>query len=182
LLCADGCNQTAKHKVALAICDARLVRSFRSALNYGGPIRIERRRAKNPNHTDRACLTVSSVRLSRSLANLGCGASKTARLAFPLKLPNELSHHFVRGYFDGDGSIFWSSGRPRVAIAVTRNFGAGLQALLSRHGIHLLLRPHTHAVHTLGTQRRAVIQQLGKWMYRDATISMTRKRRRLDRV
>lgn len=50
-----------------------------------------------------AQVDISNKKLSESLITLGYGERKTyAELHLP-KLSAELMHHFIRGYFDGDG-------------------------------------------------------------------------------
>lgn len=48
--------------------------------------------------------------MSQDLALKGCFQGKSLRLKFPDKtiLPSNLVSHFIRGYFDGDGSIYYS--------------------------------------------------------------------------
>ena len=41
----------------------------------------------------------------------GCYKQKTLILKPPTTVPDNLLHHFIRGFFDGDGSIIKSSGK-----------------------------------------------------------------------
>ena len=50
-------------------------------------------------------LTINSLKMSKSLAKLGCIQKKSLVLTFPQNLPTNLVKHFMRGYFDGDGCI-----------------------------------------------------------------------------
>ena len=50
-------------------------------------------------------LEYSSPKVFNDLCNLGCIPNKTFKLKFP-KIRKDLIPHFVRGYFDGDGSVF----------------------------------------------------------------------------
>lgn len=53
-------------------------------------------------------INLCSVEMSDDLANLGCNQKKSLTLKFPTEeqVPNHLIHHFMRGYFDGDGCIY----------------------------------------------------------------------------
>ena len=71
-------------------------------------------------------MQVSSTKLINSLKSLGCVENKTV-VGFNLpNIPNDLFKHFVRGYFDGDGSIGIRSARPnqlQISIcSVDNNF------------------------------------------------------------
>ncbi len=54
-------------------------------------------------------LYLSSKLISENLSNLGCVQAKTFKLKFPDFLSEELMSHFIRGYFDGDGSAYQSN-------------------------------------------------------------------------
>lgn len=47
---------------------------------------------------------ITSKQMFDDLNNLGCTENKTKILVFP-KLPIELNSHFIRGFFDGDGTV-----------------------------------------------------------------------------
>lgn len=49
-------------------------------------------------------LTICNKQITQDLVSHGCIQKKSLILQFP-KLPTELERHFIRGYFDGDGSI-----------------------------------------------------------------------------
>lgn len=54
-------------------------------------------------------LKVHSCNLVRDLVELGCFPRKSKKIRFPFKMPKKYESHFVRGYFDGDGSIHFNS-------------------------------------------------------------------------
>lgn len=62
---------------------------------------------------------VSSTKMVSDLAKYGCVENKTI-IGFGLpELPKELFRHFVRGYFDGDGSVGKRSARPnQIQVSV----------------------------------------------------------------
>ena len=54
---------------------------------------------------------ITSKKLAEDLTKYGCHANKTYDLTFPNKeifVNKDLIRHFIRGYFDGDGSVFIS--------------------------------------------------------------------------
>lgn len=56
---------------------------------------------------NKAVLKLTSKLTSRALENLGVIQNKTFILKFPTEklVPKKFIHHFIRGYFDGDGCI-----------------------------------------------------------------------------
>lgn len=60
-------------------------------------------------------LQFSSIELVKDLINQGCIQNKSKVLKFPLNIKDELIHHFIRGYFDGDGSV-WQGKRKKMVV------------------------------------------------------------------
>lgn len=62
-------------------------------------------------------LEVNSKEIKEDLINLSCVPAKSKILKFPTKeqVPEEFLHHFIRGYFDGDGCV-WEGKRKEVFL------------------------------------------------------------------
>lgn len=56
-------------------------------------------------------LEISSKILIDDLKALGVESNKTFRLKLPIGLPDKYFYHFVRGFFDGDGSVSLKRGK-----------------------------------------------------------------------
>lgn len=69
-------------------------------------------------------ITICSPKIALDLMNLGCTQAKSLTLTFPTKeqVPEHLVHHFMRGYFDGDGCISYGQGQYRLCILGTDIF------------------------------------------------------------
>lgn len=79
--------------------DREWVEQFKTAVNYNGPVREEIHKKFKKSIWK---ITISSRKMYEDLVNLGCIPRKSLVIEFP-KVP--FPHHFIRGYFDGDGSI-----------------------------------------------------------------------------
>lgn len=82
-------------------------------------------------------LTLSSAVLFDNLIALGVKTKKTYKsMKIPL-LEEELYHHFIRGVFDGDGSVFLDEGRIKYNICSTdKSFLEKIKEILDRAGIY----------------------------------------------
>ena len=62
------------------------------------------------------------TQIYNNLIKLGCIPKKSLILNFPNynQVPKHLMHHFIRGYIDGDGSIYISSNRIHVSVLGTK--------------------------------------------------------------
>ena len=59
----------------------------------------------NNNRQNQYKICVCGTKIHHDLEKHGCVENKSLILQFPTTVPEELMHHFIRGYFDGDGCI-----------------------------------------------------------------------------
>lgn len=52
-------------------------------------------------------LRIGSHYICHRLLQIGLTPNKSLTMQFPKNIPSDLMHHFVRGYFDGDGCIYF---------------------------------------------------------------------------
>lgn len=80
--------------------------------------------------------SIYSVELCQDLADKGCVQGKLLR-TFPndTQVPNYLINHYMRGYFDGDGSIYADSkyGNLRFSVIGSNRFLDRYEAILLEH-------------------------------------------------
>eukprot|EP01084_Bolivina_argentea_P084282 152457_1 len=120
--------------------------------------------------------------MSLDLINLGCIPRKSLTLEWPQNIPDQYIHHFVRGYFDGDGSISFNKHAKHFRIDFI-----GTQSFVHTLKSHIKLNP----LHDYITNGHISIQQgcnvlsyggvaspmlVLDWMYKDSDAST-----RLDR-
>ncbi len=182
LLYADGCN-TKKHSVILGLCepDQYLLDELKADLNFGGPIHVKKFNEINRKTAYR--LELCNKTISEDLTRLGCVPRKSLILKFPTEeqVPKDLLPHFIRGFFDGDGSIA-NNRRLEVSMISSPDFCAGLKDYLEKTlKINVYLKIHHKGNnHIVATNLRASVLVLDH-IYRDATIYMKRKHERFKR-
>lgn len=121
LLYADGYNFTSSGSryvvLSLQEEDKHILEDFKSALNSNNELKFRDKKSKNSNWSNIWSLQISGEEFSKHLENLGCTQAKTKILSFPSKqqVPEHLIHHFIRGYFDGDGSV-WEGKRRKTMV------------------------------------------------------------------
>ena len=114
-LYADGCvikNKRMYLNLTLAKKDKLHLEKFKSAIECQSPlyeIAPKSRTYKGVliRGSGAFSLHVNSKKIVEDLIKLGCVPKKSLILEFPNEeqVPNCLIHHFIRGYFDGDGTI-----------------------------------------------------------------------------
>ena len=110
-LLADGCisaDYKGAHRISLRLQsnDIHHIEKFKTFLNTTSEITIES--SVSPS-TGKSCtnhgVKVNSNKMAQDLISHGVTIRKTGNEQPPIGIPDDLIVHFIRGYFDGDGSI-----------------------------------------------------------------------------
>ncbi|MFW6030879.1 MAG: LAGLIDADG family homing endonuclease [Halanaerobiales bacterium] len=119
-------------------------------------------------------LSIVNHKIVDDLVNMGIVQAKSLTLRFP-KVPGKYLSHFVRGYFDGDGTIGQSHNKPRLRILGTHEFLINMRNQISKTiGVNPN-KPHVKEnIYTLSYSGSTAMKVLN-WIYKDATIYLERK-------
>lgn len=180
LLYADGCNDYHIDKGSVLLYlqaeDDYILREFCQCLDYDYVLRY--RRPRKSHHKQQTVLKIHSKIMSARLNELGCVPRKSLILEYPNheQVPESLMHHFVRGYFDGDGSIYECNNVIDVKVTSSAIFCNGLQRYLSRLeipcSVELHPNPKTASVRFTSKESRMLFL---RWIYQNANYFLTRK-------
>lgn len=123
-------------------------------------------------------LEINSKHLSKSLKEKGCHNFKSFNIKFPNFIKKNQIHHFIRGYFDGDGSIYIHQNQLNVCIVSTKEFNISIQKILKDQGVNSHIRfpkryKNNTSVLEFGGSRQ--VKKFCDWIYEDANIFLYRK-------
>ena len=129
-------------------------------------------------------ILMSSQKTVDDLISHGCVKQKSLILKPPINVPKELTHHFIRGFFDGDGSIFWNKNEfekhstwltPSFNICITSTKEM-IEWIITQVGVGKISkeerRTKTWYYRQNGNDK---VKQFCDYIYKDATIFMERK-------
>lgn len=102
-LYADGYVHKNTTNVELCSKDREHLEKFKSSICKSAKIKEKIVILNGKSYTNYR-ITISSIKLVNDLIKHGCFQAKSLTLKFPTTVPDNLMHHFIRGYFDGDGS------------------------------------------------------------------------------
>ena len=122
--------------------------------------------------------------LVNDLQNKGVVFRKSRILTFPSNdiVPDALIHHFIRGYFDGDGSVYGSAKAPCVSFDGTESFISMLLEKL-RDPIKTKSRIYKdHSIYCIKLGGKNIINNLYRYMYKDATVFLGRKKHKFEEI
>lgn len=191
-LYADGCNYEPSNNIIIVTQegDKEILERLRSIIESERPLRFIKRQEKGSNRKNQYKLIISSKKISRDLSILGCFQNKSLTLKFPeeKQVPRHLLRHFIRGYFDGDGTIFFKHRVKKdgqksfdniVGFTSTKNFCLRLQLFLKEE-LNVFANIHdgnseTKITSNLYYSKRKYIIDICNFMYKDTDLFLKRK-------
>lgn len=188
LMCADGCNYPPKSTIFISLqeSDKELLEKIRNELKSEKPLRIVDCSKRNDNgysYNNMCTLEMYSAHMCKSLEKIGVVKNKSLKLEFP-NIPRDLYAHFVRGYFDGDGSIYQyvkNENNKHIVLTFTstENFCKKLKEILETElGIYCGIYEsscHNGITKVVSLAGKNSTKKLLDWMYKDATLYLKRK-------
>ena len=106
LLCADGyVGDEHFNNISLSMKDKHIIYEFKDEIGFTGDIRIPVKNGGFESKSKLYCINFSSKKMCDDLRRLGVYTKKSLTFDSIPDIPKHLIRHFVRGYFDGDGSI-----------------------------------------------------------------------------
>lgn len=119
--------------IDFCVTDREIIEKIRRAMKSNHKISI--RRSNNSKWKDCFRLQIGSKKIFSDLTKLGFSENKSNNMKFPIIPPKFLSD-FVRGYFDGDGCIYFSSifarDRNKKRFVFSASFVSGSKSFLSK--------------------------------------------------
>lgn len=188
ILYADGCNSTEVNTVRITLTekDKDILKKLSSLIypNNDRPLgfqpgRINTFNEKQFRSRNSYVLRINNKKISQRLEMLGVTKAKTSTITFPSFLNNDLVPHFIRGYFDGDGSVsFRKSGQVILSMIGTKKFCKSIQKIVKQN-----LNINSTICHAkkgspmdqFALHGNRVGIKFLNWVYKDAIIYLNRK-------
>lgn len=165
---ADGCMIKSMRccRLALNSKDDSVLRFFTNKIFKS------RKPLYNMKSHNEKLFTINNSVMCNDLVNLGLIPQKSLILNFPTKrqVSPKFLPFFIRGYFEGDGSVFLSKKKRSVVktaginICLTELFGRKLSSYLTNYGIISAIR-QTTSIHLLSIKRYDSICKFYKLIY-----------------
>jgi hypothetical protein len=182
-IAADGHLSKTKYKLAFCVKDSDILYKLRSAIGAGSPVRNRKVLDKRTNkENEQYNIQINSKEFCQYIKNHGVDENKSKIFNFP-NLKKKLHSHFVRGLYDGDGSIHIKKSKvknkPTCRINLISTFECisyikdYLETFMKFNVQHIFSKPDQN-IHYISIQK-GVIDFL-EWIYKDSTAEC-----RLDR-
>jgi hypothetical protein len=178
LLFADGNIYAARNRVQLTLAneDAYILQAFATAIGYTGKMYIDREKYSK--------LILPSKKMCEDLIKLGCTPNKSLTLQFPTEVSDKLMHHFIRGCFDGDGSVSRRGNSFNVNFTSSESFMIEFMNLLNLLNIDTTGSKKRYESHELSAYqvyiRANSARSFFDYIYNNATFFLVRKKNIVD--
>ena len=188
-LYADGNNSPSKGTVSLSLQeeDVDILERIRNELKSSRPLEFidySNKHTFGYSYKNQYRLCLFSSHMCKTLEMLGMIQNKSLSLCFPKQLSQNLWRHFIRGYFDGDGSICFRNRGNGASCTITITSTASFcQEILHIFRENLdgiggnvydsSCHNGTTKVATLSGNRQ--VKTVLDWLYEDAELFLQRK-------
>lgn len=164
--------------LSLAKQDIDTIISFKKAINATNPI-TEDHSGNHLGKQTQCRLLMTSQKTVNDLIDKGCVRNKSLILKPPTGVPNELLHHFLRGFFDGDGAVLRCPKKNSTHISFSADFTTTKEVaewIYSIFGFGSVVkeerREHSYYYRTNSNPQTIKFYH---YLYDDATVFMKRK-------
>lgn len=187
ILYADGCNSTEINLVRLVLSqiDECILLKLRKEIFPNDDIPLHFRKSRINKFKDKEfisepslSLNINSKHISEKLNDFGLYKSKTFKIEFPKWIDTTLLRHFIRGYFDGDGSLSFTKAKQiSISILGTKSFCDDLKNILSKNNIKSSIchAKKSSIIKQLSIHGNRVGKKFLDFIYNDSTIGLKRK-------
>lgn len=182
MIVADGNVMNEKNikfyiRILLKNEDIYLLRVFKNLIKTESDIYI--------NPYGRGTLRVYSKIMFNDLSKLGVHPNKTGKEEIPI-IRSDLYRHFVRGFFDGDGTIYRRKNRKRHKCTVgfccqnEEYMKSFIEIIKDECGVEFSYYKHVNNVYEAKTESVKKCTDFLNWIYEESTIAMIRKYNRAN--
>lgn len=184
-LYADGYNNKSKGTISMSleVRDKHILEEIRNEIGSERPLEFIDYSNKHDfgyTYKNQYRLLLFSMHMCKMLESYGVVPNKSLVLDFP-NLRDDLLHHFIRGYFDGDGCIAQGKKYTNFILTITstNSFCEKLKEIVEKEvGINCHIYDasnHNGITKVFTTSGRLQTKALLDWLYQDADLFLKRK-------
>lgn len=188
LLSADGCNSKEKSTISLALeeCDKEILEKIRVEMKNEHPLEYIDYSNKHDfgyTYKNQYRMLIFSTHMCNTLEKIGVIPNKSLLLEFSSAIPEQFYSDYVRGIFDGDGTLGVKSintykGKICANITSTYMFCIKLQNILKNMNINTVIKESSNHNGITCDIRISGLDDTKKfldWIYKDANLYLQRK-------
>ena len=183
-LYADGyVGNNNYNNVVLSSIDQEHIQKFSDDIEYTGNLR--KRVGGFEGSKEQLVINFSSEKMTSDLRNIGLYPGKSTTMeSFP-EIDSDLVNHFIRGYFDGDGSVYEQRSTSyhkdkmyeyqRNIVSIIGTYKFLMEILEHLPMMHRIRKSKTESMFYIEYYGRHDFEDIYDYLYKNATIYLDRK-------
>lgn len=184
LLYTDGNRNKRKNHYQITLKlqdrDVDILYKIKSEMNYNRPLKYVEESKNNSNSRNQYALIIDNKQIATSLEKWGIIPNKTKTLVFPDFLSEELISHFIRGCWDGDGTISHNAENQRGGFIGTYAMCSKIKEIIeNKLGVHFSITKQKSLtmdnLYSISIKGRIQLKKFLDFIYNDSTIHFNRK-------
>jgi intein-encoded DNA endonuclease-like protein len=187
LIYSDGCISKTTLRISLQEEDGYILNKFVEQIGSDfNPYFVKKRKET---HKNQKLMVISNVKIVNDLKKLGVNVKKSLILGFPSnkQIPTKYLNHFIRGMFDGDGSVYKYerniNGKDYtecgISITSSNHFISELKKKIQYGNVHQINDGKNSA---LFIKNKNEIAKFINYIYKDSNIFLKRKHERAHEI
>lgn len=168
IILSDG-SITNNNTISLGLKDKEHVEKFQKAIGAVNNKIIEIKDDRWSKFCVNYRFTMRDTQMAKDLAQYGCVNNKSYyNFSFP-SLKEEYLFDFIRGYFDGDGSIYFTNNKYVISFVGHKEFLEALKVILGKEKLSLCQNSISKITYDLKICGKKDIQRILTLMYKNST-------------
>lgn len=174
---ADGyITKGKKLGIKISNNDYQHLEKFKKCINSNHAINVYSCQGGYSKVENKFCqIELNSEKNVENLIGYGVLPRKSKILKFPVNIPHDLIRHFIRGYFDGDGSIYKSDAFVGVSFVGTKEFLIALKENLPINSVVEPYKSKNKDIYELKIGGGNILKAIYDYFYKESTIYLDRK-------
>lgn len=162
-------------RITLSSKDQDHIYTLREVLGFDGKVSVHTPTPACPWHNHSFSITSHSWK-EQLEGNLRTGH-------IPVRITDRLLPHYIRGYFDGNGSVYWEGGTSLLRVGFcgpSESFITDIRDQIGKHigiskGMLVRTKANSDRCWYFRIAKQNIIHSLADWMYEGAGIYLARK-------
>jgi intein/homing endonuclease len=166
-LYADGCIHSNNYEVSMNTIDYEHCEKFKKAIGATNHKIINTEDKRFQTAKTLYQFTIKDKQLHEDLIKWGCIPQKSLKIEKIPNIPRDYVNHFIRGYFDGDGSLHYLQGSNnfRISFLGTKSFLEDLQKELQ---VNVSIAKGTGQAYYFQVSGRKQVERILTYLYKDS--------------
>lgn len=182
---ADGYLTNGYFGIHLSIKDKYMLEKIKELMGSSHKIVDQVRTEPTGSLVYSSTFSLKNKKIEQDLLDKGVFYRKTKNLKFPTEeqVPQSLVSHFIRGFFDGDGSVYYSNAGITISLLGTYSMMENILSIfkdLSSTSSKIYQDKRHDELYYICVGGKNMVFPIYQYLYKDASLFLERKKKKFD--